>query len=82
MAYHSREKNTSTAPLRSSIRDLYSLQYGIICFPAGWQVRALGSDAVDVEFALDLLELADRYLVDALKQLCEDVILKTIPVRS
>ena len=45
---------------------------------------SLGSDSVDAEFALDLLEVADRYLVDDLKQLCEDAIMKstTVSVRT
>lgn len=45
-------------------------------------MRDLGNDSLDVEFALDLFELADRYLVDALKQLCEDAILKTVSVSN
>ncbi|CAM9849889.1 unnamed protein product [Ascophyllum nodosum] len=46
------------------------------------KVMSLGSDSVDAEFALDLLEVADRYLVDDLKQLCEDAIMKSTTTKN
>lgn len=42
---------------------------------------ALGADCPDLEFCLDLLEIADQYLVDALERLCENTVLKGITVR-
>lgn len=42
----------------------------------------LGADYLDLEFTLDLLDVGDQYLVDALKRLCEKAILKNITVRG
>eukprot|EP00904_Undaria_pinnatifida_P006408 jgi/Undpi1/2898/HiC_scaffold_14.g06275.m1 len=42
------------------------------------KVMALGADCLDLEFCLDLLEIADQYLVDALERLCENTVLKGI----
>jgi hypothetical protein len=41
-------------------------------------VEALNQFDVDINFALDLLSLADQYLVEPLKQKCEDVVPKNI----
>ncbi|CAN0576510.1 unnamed protein product, partial [Laminaria digitata] len=42
---------------------------------------ALGADCLDLEFCLDLLDVADQYLVGALKRLCENTVMKGITVR-
>jgi hypothetical protein len=38
------------------------------------QVEALNQFDIDMNFALDLLSLADQYLVDQLKKKCEEAI--------
>ena len=41
-----------------------------------------GGGGMDLEFALDLLAVADQFLVDALKRLCEGAIQKSISVEN
>lgn len=36
--------------------------------------------SLDLDFALDLLDVADQYLVQALKRFCEHAIVKTMTV--
>ena len=44
------------------------------------QVQAISQKTVKVEFALDLLSVADQFLVEKLKMLCENSIQKSIDV--
>ncbi|CAM9238533.1 unnamed protein product [Scytosiphon promiscuus] len=46
------------------------------------KVVALGADFLDLEFCLDLMELSDQYLVESLKRLCEDAIMRNITVEN
>lgn len=46
------------------------------------QVIALGADALDLEFCLDLMDVSDQYLVGSLKRLCEDAVLRNVTVRQ
>lgn len=41
---------------------------------------ALGADIIDLEIVLDLLAIADQFLVDGLKVLCENAVLKKVTV--
>lgn len=45
------------------------------------QVVALGADALELEFCLDLMDVSDQYLVGSLKSLCEDAVLRNVTVR-
>ncbi len=44
------------------------------------QVEALQQFDIDINFALDLLSLADQYLVEHLKKKCEEAIQKSIKI--
>lgn len=46
------------------------------------QVIALGADSIDLEFCLDLMDVADQYLVGSLQRLCEDTVMMNITVRA
>lgn len=57
--------------------------FRLVCLYVGaLQVMALGADTLDLDLALDLLEVADQYLVEALKRLCENAFAKTVSVRE
>lgn len=51
-----------------------------VCACVWWQVMALRSPRVELSFALDLLSLADQYLVDVLKRKAEAAITHSISV--
>ena len=52
----------------------YECFYALLEYLYTEQVEALQKFDVDINFALDLLSLADQYLVDQLKKKCEEAI--------
>ncbi|CAM9563936.1 unnamed protein product [Pylaiella littoralis] len=46
------------------------------------KVIALGADSIDLEFCLDLMDVADQYLVGSLQRLCEDTVMMNITVEN
>jgi hypothetical protein len=69
--------------LQITIEDTtYQCFYSLLEYLYTEQVEALCLFEIDMNFALDLLSLADQYLVEQLKKKCEEAIQKSIKIED